>query len=92
VSDHQSRGPSAGITIVEFAGLTPVSVAGMLLCGMGAEVIRVDRREHPADTAGNTLRRGRRSVVLDLKHPGGVRVARRLAARADVLLEGPGPG
>ena len=64
----------------------------MLLCGMGAEVIRVDRREHPADRAGNTLRRGRRSIVLDLKHPAGVQVARRLASAADVLLEGYRPG
>jgi alpha-methylacyl-CoA racemase len=78
--------------VAEFAGLTPVSVAGMLLAGMGADVIRVDRREHPADATGNTLRRGRRSIVLDLKRPEAVQVARRLAGRADVLIEGYRPG
>ena len=92
MSDHESRGPLAGVAVVEFAGLTPVSVAGMLLAGMGAEVIRVDRREHPADSAGNTLRRGRRSIVLDLKHPQGNEIACRLASAADVLLEGYRPG
>ena len=57
MTEDECRGPLAGVTVVEFAGLTPVSVARMLLAGMDAEVIRVDRREHPADTAGNTLRR-----------------------------------
>lgn len=92
MSDQESRGPLADVTVVEFAGLTPVSVAGMLLAGMGAEVIRVDRREHPADSGGNTLRRGRRSIVLDLKHPKGNEIARRLVGTADVLLEGYRPG
>ncbi|HEX4257079.1 MAG TPA: CaiB/BaiF CoA-transferase family protein, partial [Streptosporangiaceae bacterium] len=92
VNDREPGGPLAGVTVLEFAGLTPVSVAGMLLAGMGADVIRVDRRDHPADSPANTLRRGRRSIVLDLKHPDGVRVARRLAAAADVLIEGYRPG
>ena len=92
VSDRTSRGPLADITVVEFAGLTPVSVAGMLMSGLGADVIRVDRRDHEADSSANTLRRGRRSVSLDLKHPDGARVGRRLAGAADVLLEGYRPG
>ena len=63
-----SSGPLAGLKVLEFAAVTPPSVAAMMLSGMGADVIRIDRREHEADDATNTLRRGRRSIVLDLKH------------------------
>jgi hypothetical protein len=70
VSEQELRAPLDGVTaVLEFAGPAPVSVATMLLAGMGAEIIRVDRWEHAADTAGNALRRRRRSIVLDLKHP-----------------------
>jgi alpha-methylacyl-CoA racemase len=80
------------VTVVEFAGLSPASVACMLLCSLGAEVIRIDRRTHEADDETNTLRRGRRSIVLDLKHPDGNRIARQLVAKADVVIEGYRPG
>jgi len=69
VSEQELRAPLDGVTVLELAGPAPVSVATMLLAGMGAEIIPADRREHPADTAGNALRRRRRPVVLDLKHP-----------------------
>ena len=85
-------GPLSGLTVVEFAGLSPASIAGMLLCGLGADVIRIDRKTHEADDARNTLRRGRRSVVLDLKSPDGLSAARRLVSQADVLIEAYRPG
>jgi alpha-methylacyl-CoA racemase len=68
----------------------------MMLADMGAEVVRVqrvetvDRGSDPA--ASPVLERGRRSVGLDLKHPEGIACAFRLAARADVVLEGFRPG
>lgn len=85
-------GPLAGVKVLEFGAVTPPSIAAMMLAGMGAEVVRVDRREHEADGADNTLRRGRRSIVLDLKQPAGCAVARRLAHGADILVEGYRPG
>lgn len=42
--------------------------------------------------AFNPLRRNKRSVVIDLKSPDGVRIVRRLAAGADVVIEGFRPG
>lgn len=87
-----ATGPLAGLRILEFAAVTPPSVAGMMLSGMGAEVIRIDRRDHEADSATNTLRRGRRSIVLDLKQPAGRELARRLAREADIVIEGYRPG
>jgi alpha-methylacyl-CoA racemase len=69
----------------------------MMLSDMGAECLRVDRtdRANQAFTGRpnfDLMGRGRRSVAIDLKRPEGVEVALRLAAKADVLLEGFRPG
>ncbi len=81
--------------MVELAGLGPGPFAAMLLADLGADVLRVDRpgaRPFTGDTEHDLLARGRRSVAVDLKHPDGGEVVRRLAAQADVLLEGFRPG
>lgn len=91
-----TRGPLAGLRVVEIAGQGPAPFAAMLLADLGAEVIRVDRI--PADESAaelarsDLLNRGRRSVAVDLKRPGGADVVLRLVAGADVLLEGFRPG
>jgi alpha-methylacyl-CoA racemase len=89
------NGPLAGLAVVELAGIGPAPFAGMVLADLGAEVLRIDRpggSDYPGDPRHDLLNRGKRSAVVDLKHPDGVRVARALAARADVLLEGFRPG
>jgi alpha-methylacyl-CoA racemase len=83
-------GPLEGTRVVELAGLGAVPFCGMLLSDLGADVLRVDR--HGASPLDAVLRRGRRSVVADLKHEQGPEVVLRLAAQADVLLEGFRPG
>jgi alpha-methylacyl-CoA racemase len=94
MGDQVVRGPLAGLKVVELAGIGPGPFAAMLLADMGADVIRVDRPGEvsvvPAEF--DTLRRGRRSVVLDLRSPLAVRAALELAGRADVLIEGYRPG
>lgn len=87
-----TKRPLSGITVVEFAGLAPISVSGVILTDLGARVIRVDRRSHPADTAENPLRRGKESIVLDLKNPEGHAVALELAVIADIVIESYRPG
>ncbi len=85
-------GPLDGVRVVELAGIGPGPFCAMLLADMGAEVLRVDR---PASGAGMwppLMTRGRRSVAVDLKHPDGAEVVRRLAGAGDVLLEGFRPG
>ena len=83
-------GPLNGVRVLELAGLGGAPFCCMLLADLGAEVLRVDRPgSSPLDF---TLRRGRRSVIVDLKHPQGADVALRLADRADVLVEGFRPG
>jgi alpha-methylacyl-CoA racemase len=89
-------GPLAGVRVLELGGIGPVPFAGMMLADMGAEVVRIHRLdavERGIDpTASPVLDRGRRSVGLDLKHPDGVACALRLAAQAQVVLEGFRPG
>lgn len=90
-------GPLAGLRIVEIAGRGPGPFAGMLLSDMGAEVVRVDRpgepRRHQApDPRLELVSRGRRSVIIDLKHPAGVDALLRLTDQADALFEGFRPG
>lgn len=89
------RGPLSGLTVIELAGLGPAPFCGMILADLGAQVTRVDRPRPPGAGAGQEkdfLGRGRRSIVVDLKHPEGPGLVRELAASADVLLEGFRPG
>jgi alpha-methylacyl-CoA racemase len=88
------RGPLAGVRVVELAGIGPVPLAGMLLADLGADVVRVDRPDSaPLIPPRNDIaNRGKRSIVVDLKHPRGAGVVLDLAARANVLLEGLRPG
>jgi alpha-methylacyl-CoA racemase len=66
----------------------------MLLADLGADVVRVDRPGNvpiiPPET--DITSRGKRSVIVDLKHERGPGVVLDLASRADVLLEGLRPG
>ncbi len=87
------RGPLAGLRVLELAGIGPGPFCAMLLADQGATVLRIDRpgraSVHPER---ELLNRGRRSAVLDLKHPAAVDALLRLADTADVLLEGLRPG
>ncbi|WP_416955363.1 CaiB/BaiF CoA transferase family protein [Streptomyces sp. Agncl-13] len=91
-----TTGPLSGCRVVELGGIGPGPFAGMLLADLGAEVVRVDRPERAdepdAGGPGDVLNRGKRSVVLDLKHPAGPAALLQLAAHADVLIEGFRPG
>ena len=88
-----NNGPLTGLRIIEFAGIGPGPMAGMLLADMGAEVVVVER---PAALrtmgGGGAMSRGKRSVCLDLKAPEGLDAVKRLAHSADALIEGYRPG
>jgi alpha-methylacyl-CoA racemase len=91
-------GPLTGFRILEIAGLGPAPFCAMLLADLGAEVVCVDRPEPlgrgvlDADPRLDLLRRGRRSLAVDLKHPRGADTVLRLVERADALIEGFRPG
>ena len=87
-------GPLAGFRIIEMAGIGPAPFAATLLSDMGAEVIRIDRREAAdlglpgREPKFDVLHRGRRSLAIDLKSEAGCAVVKRLAAKSDGLIEG----
>jgi alpha-methylacyl-CoA racemase len=90
-----TTGPLTGLRVVELTGLGPAPFAAMLLADLGADVLRIDRpgaRPFAGSAEHDLLSRGRRSVAVDLKHPDGPELVRRLVERADVLLEGFRPG
>jgi alpha-methylacyl-CoA racemase len=91
-------GPLAGFRIIEMAGIGPAPFAATLLADVGAEVIRVDRREAAdlglpgREPKFDVLHRGRRSLALDVKAEAGRDVVRKLVGKADALIEGFRPG
>jgi alpha-methylacyl-CoA racemase len=89
-------GPLSGLRVLELGGLGPVPHAAMVLAGLGADVVRVERPNGnlPILPPGQTdhLLRGQRLVTVDLKSDGGREDLLALATRADVLVEGFRPG
>jgi len=97
LTDLQRRtGPLVGLRVVEMGGQGAAPFCALMLSDMGADVVRVDRPlqgsvpAHPMDT--DIITRGRGSVAVDLKHPDGAEVVRRLTDQADVIVEGFRPG
>ena len=87
----ETTGPLAGVRVIELAGIGPGPLCGMLLADLGAEVIQVDRpgpSVSPLPQQSDVTSRGKRRVVVDLKHPRGPEVVLRLAAASDALIEG----
>ena len=84
-------GPLKGIRIIEFAGIGPGPFCGMMLADHGAEVIRIDRPGGFMDPR-DPLSRNRTSIVLDMKKPEAVQIARDLCKSADGVIEGYRPG
>ncbi|HKV15087.1 MAG TPA: CaiB/BaiF CoA-transferase family protein [Reyranella sp.] len=91
-------GPLAGVRIVELGGIGPGPFASMLFSEMGAEVLRIGRRQGADkaikgfDKRHQLLNRGRRSVAMDLKNRRAVDAVRKLIATADAVIEGFRPG
>jgi alpha-methylacyl-CoA racemase len=86
-------GPLKGFRIIEIAGLGPGPFCGMLLADMGAEVVCVERNApSPLNPDTDCFRRGKRSILLDLKSEADRDILLRLVERADALFEGFRPG
>jgi alpha-methylacyl-CoA racemase len=88
-SAARGQGPLAGIRVLELGGIGPGPFAGMMLADLGAEVIRIDRAGQPGHPV---LNRSRRSVVISLKEPRGIRLVADLASRCHAAIEGFRPG
>ncbi|MBI2964055.1 MAG: CoA transferase [Deltaproteobacteria bacterium] len=83
--------PLDGIRVLDFTHVFAGPLASRILADHGAEVIKVERpatldAERRGGLFGN-LNRGKQSVILDLGGPRGIALARRLAARSDVVID-----
>ncbi|AOF82714.1 coA-transferase III family protein [Methyloversatilis sp. RAC08] len=103
MSDPAVR-PLSGLKVVELGTLIAGPFASRILAEFGAEVIKIESpdggdplRKWRLLYEGTSLwwfvqARNKKSVTLNLKHPDGLDVLRRLLADADVLVENFRPG
>lgn len=101
--DGSADGPLAGIKVVEFGSTVAAPFCCRLFADFGAEVIKVEPPEGdvlrwigPQQAGvglyGASILRNKRLVALDLKRPEVLSLAKRLAERADVVVENFRPG
>jgi alpha-methylacyl-CoA racemase len=97
--------PLEGLKVLDLTRLLPGPYATLVLADLGAQVDKVEdpqggdylRQSPPLQPDGESalfygLNRNKRSLVLDLKAPGGAALLRELAGHYDVLLESFRPG
>ena len=89
--------PLHNIRVLDLAHLLPGEFATMWLAALGADVIKVESPEYNSFAEEDLLihelvNRGKRSIALDLKTVSGQGALHKLAATADVLVEGFRPG
>src|SRR3954447_4710193 len=102
---ESAQAPLAGLLVADFSRVLAGPLATMFLADLGATVVKVERPGAGDDTrawgppyvAGlstyfTSVNRNKRSVALDLDDPADQELARRLAGRADVLVENFRPG
>ena len=92
-------GALAGLRVLDFSRVLAGPYCSMLLADMGADVIKIEslsgddtRQWGPPWQDGESAyylsaNRNKRSLALNLKHPKGQEIARRLAKMADVIIE-----
>src|SRR2546425_9289917 len=97
-------GALAGLSVLDLTSQLSGPYCSMILADVGADVVKVERPGQGDDSramgphiAGEsapfmTFNRNKRSITLDLKTADSCAIARRLAARADVVLENWRPG
>ncbi|HET8578002.1 MAG TPA: CoA transferase, partial [Methylomirabilota bacterium] len=88
-----------GIKVIELARVPPAELPGMMFADMGADVLKIETPlDQPEDDDSKRraafvyVNRNKRSLALNMKAPEGQAVFKRLAAAADVIIEGFRPG
>ena len=104
-SQHSSRGPLAGIRVIETGVLLAGPFCARLLADFGAEVIKIEApgEGDPMRTTGQALldgkslwwpsiARNKKCITLNLRVPEGQGLLRKFVSQADVLIENFRPG
>ena len=89
-----------GLKVLELARVPPAEMPGMFLADYGADVLKIETPEPNHARSADELRRAafafvnrnKRSMTLNMKAPAGQEVFQKLAASADVIVEGFRPG
>jgi crotonobetainyl-CoA:carnitine CoA-transferase CaiB-like acyl-CoA transferase len=101
--DSPPRDTLRGIRVLDFTAMMAGPYCARWLSDLGAEVIKLEPPEGDymrtrAPSRGGFsayyghLNAGKKSIVVDLKHPEGVALARQLADGSDIILEAFRPG
>ena len=84
--------PLDGVRILDFTWVVAGPVATRILADHGAEVVKVERKNPPP--LGNRklglqcdLHRDKLSVALNMQHLRGVELARKIAAKSDIVMD-----
>ena len=104
----ESAKPLAGVKVVEFGTLIAGPFCSRILGEFGAEVIKIEapgegdplrkwRKLYPTGDGETSLwwfvqARNKQSVTINLKHPQGIEIARKLVCDADIVIENFRPG
>jgi crotonobetainyl-CoA:carnitine CoA-transferase CaiB-like acyl-CoA transferase len=87
------QGALSGIRVLDLSRMLPGPYCSMILADHGARVIAIEDKKFQADDLFfSDLNRNKRHMSLNLKSPEGLEIFFRLAAKADVILEGFRPG
>ena len=93
-SDASQKGPHgkplplAGTRVADFCIIIAGPTIGRILADFGADVIKIEAPNRELSPyLWFDVNRSKRSIVLDLKKPGGPDIARRIIDRADVVSE-----
>jgi crotonobetainyl-CoA:carnitine CoA-transferase CaiB-like acyl-CoA transferase len=96
-SSREGQGPLSGVTVLDLSGYVAGPYGCTLLGDLGAVVIKIEPpegdnlRNYPSTLAQESraflgVNRNKHGIGLDLKHPDGLGVLRRMVEAADVLV------
>lgn len=86
-------GPLAGLRVLDFTHVLAGPFASRLMGDLGADVIRLQTIERNAGTAADSFpynvlwARNKRSIQLEMGHPGALEVLRSLVEQADIVVD-----
>jgi len=99
-AQDRTRGPLAGVKVLELSQIMAGPTCGMMLADMGADVIKVEKLPGGDDSRAYQepringvsapfmiLNRNKRGIALNLKHPQGREILLTMVRTADVLTE-----